>query len=111
MKTPKPKTAYMCGIAWDYEVGHTDVPIFARPQDVGHEGCDVIQVRITAVRRALKAGPEAKIIPVGRIRHEQMKSLRKEMAALNAFYERVRDEPSKPWNRRQRAARKKRGKR
>lgn len=50
----KSKTAYMCGIAWQHEIGETDVEVF--PTRKLCEGmhaddeCGIVEVKVTFVR-------------------------------------------------------------
>lgn len=48
----KTKRSYLCGVAWGWEVGETDVRIFAHPDDVDNHGdeCGIAEVEIRFVR-------------------------------------------------------------
>jgi hypothetical protein len=84
----------MCSVAFDHELGSTGVEVFSHPDRCEHVGCGVYKIRVTKIKTARKEDwtrPNA-VIPVRRMRHEQMKSIRAEIKKLQAFYEKVKKE-------------------
>jgi hypothetical protein len=97
MKKEKPKYAYVCSVAWTHEVGRTDVDFYASPKDIDHPGCGIVKVKVTPVREVKKEDLSLKhTIPIGRVRHEQMKSVRAQIRYLQAFYKKLEKEPRIP---------------
>jgi hypothetical protein len=91
----KSKRIYFCETAWDHEVGSCNVEAFANIGACDHEGCGVIEARVSKVRRVRKPDESGeRWIPIRRMKHEQLKSIRADIARLQAFYKRVKDEPS-----------------
>jgi len=93
-RTNKTKKVYFCSIAWDHEVGETEVEAYSSPGQCGHIGCGIVEAEVKFVRTVRKEDlsiPGA-LVPAKRLKHEQLKSVRKEIATLQAWYEYLKKE-------------------
>lgn len=95
MKKTKKKSVYICDVAWDHEIGETDVTVFP-PNSLKpfkkHSTCGVVEVEMTLKKVVKKGKPFSKknTLTGEQVTRSQIKSVKKEIKKNKAFLKKLK---------------------